>query len=624
VLAVCVLLITMVFVVFGQTLHHEFVNYDDGQYFYSNSRVQTGLTWRGAQWALTTGYADNWFPLTWLSFMLDAELFGTGPVGPHLTNVLLHAANAVLLFLLLRRLTGAHWRSAFVAVVFAVHPLRVESVAWLVERKDVLSGLFFMLALLAYARYTKRVRESYSRNMLSYGLALLLFSFGLMSKPTVVTLPFVMLLLDWWPLGRLKSSTVLRLSLEKLPFLILSATSSVITFVVQQGPRSQMQTLPLASRIGNAAISYIVYLQQMFYPVGLAVIYPHPGTNLPVGEIITAAVIFAGISSAFFALRQQRPYLLVGWMWYVGMLVPMVGLVQVGFQARADRYTYLPQIGLYLLITWAATDVTASWRNQRRLLVAVALPLIAALMTCAAIQTSYWRNSESLWRHTLSCTSGNYLAYNNLGTALAERGRFVEAVEQYQKALQIKSDYTSAHSNLGAALLALGRAPEAIEHFQEAIAISPDAHSNLGYALQQAGRIQEAIVQYQEALRIAPDNVDTHNNLGNALAQIGRMADAIDQYEQVLRLKPDYALAHNNLGVLFQRQGRLSEAIAHYDRALKIRPDYVDAHYNLGMAMESQGRVADAIEQYTLTLHFNPNHEGARRQLHALGALPLQ
>jgi tetratricopeptide (TPR) repeat protein len=618
VLVVCILLVLAVFLVFGQTLRHEFVNYDDDQYFYSNPQVRAGLTWRGVIWAFETPYADNWHPLTWLSLMLDAQLFGTGPVGPHLTNVLLHAANAVFLFVLLRRLTGAHWRSAFVAAVFAIHPLRVESVAWVAERKDVLSGLFFMLTLLMYTRYVETLRAKSPTSTIFYGWAVLCFAFGLVSKPMLVTLPFLMLLLDWWPLRRLESSTIARVSAEKLPFLILSAASCLTTFVVQQGARKPMEALPVTWRIGNAMVSYVYYLGQMFYPVGLAVSYPHPGRSLPRSEAGLALVLVVGIFAGVFACRRKQPYLLTGWLWYIGMLVPVIGLVQVGFQSHADRYTYLPQIGLYLLIAWAAGDMTAAWRDRRQILGATAFSAITVLAVCASVQASYWRSSESLWTHTLSCTHGNYLAHNSLGTALASRGRFAEAIDHYRKALQIKPDYTPAHCNLGTALLAQGRSAEAIEEFQTALKIDPEcaaAHNGLGGALAVRGQSAAAIRHYRKAIQTKPDYTEAYYNLAFLLAAQGLSAEAIQYYQQAIRLKPDDASAHYNVGVLLALQGRLQEAVEEYRKAIQIKPDYADAYGNLANVLVAQGRLDDAIKNYELTLVLAPNSAQAHYKL---------
>ena len=711
VLVVCILLAAAVFVVFGQTLRYGFVNFDDEDYFTSNPHVQTGLTWSNARWAFQIGYAANWHPLTWLSLMLDAQLFGTGPAGPHLTNVILHAANTVLLFLLLRRLmglrsnksivattpqvglrshksvgatatqAGALWPSAFVAALFGLHPLHVESVAWVSERKDVLSGLFFMLTLLMYARYAQkrpRVESRESRVQaapafdtrpwtLDYGLALLFFALGLMSKPMLVTLPFVLLLLDWWPLKRFEPSTlnsdqsragsqrqtISRLVLEKLPFFLLSAASCVITILAQQKARAIIPTeaLPLFNRIGNASISYVVYLGQMLYPVRLAIFYPHL-ENLPLWKIVLSLIFVAGITAGAFALRRGRPYLLVGWLWYLGTLVPVIGLLQVGGQARADRYTYLPLIGVFIVITWAAGDWLFFRRYRHRALGFASFIVMAALMVCASIQTSYWRNSESLWIHTLACTSRNYVAHSDLGSVLAKQGRVAEAIEQYQATLELKPDYVDAHNNLGILLAGQGKTAEAVKHYQRAIEIKPDfakAHNNWGNALAVKGQVNEALEHYQQALQLdpdfgeahndlgalllaqrrtaeamehfrkavelIPDNADVQNNLGTALADEGRTAEALKYFQKALELKPDSAKTHYNLASLFVARGQLDEAIKHYQRALELMPDFTRARYQFGLVLQSRGKFAASVAQFEKILELDPKHIATQNNL---------
>jgi Flp pilus assembly protein TadD len=564
---ICVLLVVAVFLVFGQTLRHDFINYDDEDYFYANPHVKAGLTWSGVTWAFRTGYAANWHPLTWLSLMCDAQLFGPGAAGPHLTNVLLHAANTVLLFLLLRRLTGAHWRSALVAALFALHPLHVESVAWVSERKDVLSGLFFLLTLLMYARYVERIPTPKAKGF--YGLALLFFALGLMSKPMLVTLPLVLLLLDWWPLNRFalttlnaQRQTISRLVLEKLPFLLLGVASAVVTVFAQREEVVAIGELPVLSRAGNAAVTYVTYLEQMVCPMRLAVFYPYSTNGMSVWKITLALVFLAGISAGVFALRRRCPCLLVGWLWYLGMLVPVIGFVQVGGQAHADRYTYLPLIGAFIMLTWAAADIFSYWRCPRQVPGVAAFIVMAALMVCASIQTSYWRNSESLWTHTLACTSDNYVAHNDLGSVLVMQGRVVEATGHYQTALQINPHYAEAHNGFGILLAKQGQSAEAIQHFQRALEIKPDfaaAHNSLGNVLADQGRYADAIKHYQRTIEIEPDYAEAHFNLGNVLAIEGRYAEAIKQFQLALQIKPDDVDAQNSLAAALALQGRMQK-----------------------------------------------------------------
>jgi len=617
VLTVCIFLAAMTWLVFGQTLRHEFVSFDDNLYVCENPAVTHGLNLKGVGWAFTHTVVANWHPLTMMTHMLDCRLYGLNAGGHHLTNVLLHTASVILLFLVLRRMTGALWRSALVAAVFAIHPLRVESVAWVAERKDVLSGLFFMLTLWAYVRYVGKSKAHSPKSKVFYGLVLLFFVLGLMSKPMVVTLPFVLLLLDYWPLNRFTPPPVpavtgkgdslknhflpWRLILEKIPLLALSGAACVATMMIQ---KDIIAPVPLALRIGNAAVSYVVYLRQMFCPAGLAVLYPYPQNSLPGWKIALAVVLLAAISAGVFLRRQRQPYLLMGWLWYLGMLIPVIGLVQVGGQAHADRYTYLPQIGLYLALIWAVGSLGAGWRHRRVVLGGLSTVILVALIFCARAQTSYWRNSEVLWTHTLACTSDNYIAHYNLGDALVKMGRRDEAIAQYQKTLQITPNYAEAHDNLGSVLLQKGRVDEAIAHYQTALRITPEnatAHNNLGNALRQKGRVDEAIAQCQVALQINPDYADAHDNLGNALFQKRRVAEAITHYQKALQINPDYAEAHNNLAWVLATAPQVSlrngdEAVKLAERANQLTGGKTPIIlHTLAAAYAEAGRFGDAI-----------------------------
>jgi protein O-mannosyl-transferase len=617
--AVCAVVVLMVFLIFGRTGKFGFSGFDDGSYFASNDHVKAGLTWAGAQWAFQTGYASNWHPLTWLSLMLDAQLFGTGAKGPHLTNVFLHAANAVLLFLWLRRLTGDLWRCAFVAAVFAIHPLRVESVAWVSERKDVLSGLFFMLTLMAYSVYVEQANAGNSKSRIYYLLAIFSLALGLMSKSMLVTTPFVLLLLDFWPLKRFSESMLKRLLWEKLPFFLLSAASCAMTLLAQGEAIKSMVVLPLALRIGNAPISYVTYLIQMFWPANLVVYYPYH-YDTPVWQMLGAAIILLVITLLAIVTVRRSPYFLTGWLWYLGMTVPAIGLVQVGGQAHADRYTYLPQIGLYLAIVWAAGDWSAAWRwrHGRRALAAAALAVIGALMLCSWNQTDFWRTDERLWKHTLDCTTGNYNAHNNLGYVLAGQGRNAEAIEQYEQALELYPDYAEAENNLGALLLNQGRMDEAAGHFQRAIEMNPtcaDVFNNLGLAFSKQGRASAAIECYQKAEALSPDGPEVYNNFGNLLATLGRNPEAVEQYKQALAIAPDNAKVHFNLANVLAAQGRVDEAIEHFQQALKQLPDSIHARYQLALLLQSRGDFAAAMEQLGKILQLDPKHVAAQNNL---------
>jgi len=560
-LLICLGLVAITWAVFGQTLAHDFVNFDDHVYVYENPLVVKGLTTEGIIGAFTHTHALNWHPLTTLSHMLDCELYGLNAGGHHLTNVILHTIAVLLLFLVLKQTTNALWQSAFVAALFAIHPLHVESVAWIAERKDVLSAVFFLLTLAAYGRYARMPSPA------RYLLVGLLFACGLMCKPMLVTLPFVLLLLDYWPLGRLEGhksemgSRVRRLITEKVPLFALSACSCIVTlFTQRQGP-NPIDQLPFLWRLNNSFVSYVTYIRQMLWPARLAVFYPHPNDRLPLGDVIVAISLIIGVSLLVIYLRRARPYLVTGWVWYVGMLVPVIGLVQVGEQAHADRYTYLPQIGLYIMVAWAVGDLLAESRSRaRRALIGVAAAItIVSLSVRAFGQTSYWKNSETLWNHTLAVTGENDVAHNNLGFLFLRKGELDKAISEFQAALDIRARATQTHYNLGAALIQnnLGNAfarkqlwDEAIGHLEEAVRLRPDyadGYFNLGSVLFQQGRIDEAVAQWQKVLAIRPTDAEAHRNIANALRKRGDVKGAIAEYEEALNITPEDSVALNNL-----------------------------------------------------------------------------
>jgi protein O-mannosyl-transferase len=543
--------------VFGQTLGHQFVNYDDQNYVYENPEIVSGITAHGFFAAFAHLHARNWHPLTTLSHMVDCQVFGLNPAGHHLINVLLHTAAVLLLFSTLRAMTGALWRSAFVAAVFAIHPLRVESVAWVAERKDVLSGVFFMLTLGAYVRYARGpTLKGYLAMILFFGLALL-------SKPMVVTLPLLLLLLDYWPLarfeylGRPNDTTVApanprfptgRLILEKTPLLLLSILSGIVTLIAQRQTVEYSQHLALAGRLGNALVSYAAYIGQMFWPARLAVFYPQTADRVAVSEVLLAASLVAGITVVAFALRKTRPYLVVGWCWYLVCLLPVIGIVQVGLQGRADRYTYLAQIGLYVAITWTVTGLWA-WTDQRRLLLPIAATfVVGALAWRAWIQTSSWRDTESLWNHAVAVTDDNDVAHNNVAGLLMRRGRLDDAIFHYEKALAIQDHNRETRYHLSAALL----------------------HNNLGNAFARKGLLDRAIEHYRKAAELRDDYTDAHANLAAMFAKKGQLEDAIVQYRKVLAVPPEEATAHLHLAGLLLRAGHANEAIAQSRRAVEM------------------------------------------------------
>ncbi len=633
-LLISLVLLVATLAAFGQVRNHAFLNFDDDVYVTANRHVQSGLTLESVTWAFTRMHAGFWHPLTWLSHMLDCQLYGLNPSGHHLTNLVFHIASTLLLFLILKRMTGALWRSGLVAALFALHPLRVESVAWVAERKDVLSTFFWMVTMGAYVRYVERPKLN------RYLLVLLFFALGLLSKPMLITLPFVLLLLDYWPLGRFqfgqpsghhRSNTVklkdsgdqrsfaLRLVLEKAPFFGLVAVSSFLTFLAQRsaGAVTSLQSLPLESRVANALVSYVSYIEKMIWPRHLAVFYPYQEV-LPIWKVVGSGLFLVCISILVIRVVRRHPFLVVGWLWYLGTLVPVIGLVQVGMQAMADRFTYIPLIGLFVMVAYGVPDLLAGWRHRRVVLSVSAGLLLSLLMIATKSQVKHWQDDTTLFKHSLDVTSNNYLCHTNLGVALARQGKIEEAVAHYVEALRIQPDFVEAHNNLGIALAGQGKIEEAIAHYVEALRIQPDfvgAHTNLGVALAGQGKIEEAIAHYVEALRIQPDYVEARNNLGVALAGQGKIQEAIAHYREALRIAPEFAKTHYNLGVALAGQGRIQEAIARYVEALRIQPDYVEAHNNLGVALAGQGRIQEAIAHFAEALRIQPDFVEAHNNL---------
>jgi protein O-mannosyl-transferase len=584
--------------IYAGVRNHDFVAWDDPEYVNENLHVTAGLTWEGARYAFTTGHMGNWHPLTWLSYMLGVQLFGPSAAPQLLINLLLHILNTLLLFGLLHKITGALGRSAFVAALFATHPLHVESVAWVSERKDVLSTLIGLLALWAYVEYTRlpgRIR---------YLAVLLLFALALMSKPMLVTLPLVMLLLDYWPLRRISLQAdaqdrpglapaqqrhiALQLVREKLPMLAVAMICGLITLVTQRsaGAVTGLTQLPLNLRVANALVSYTAYIGKMLWPANLSALYP-------LSPLLPVAVLGSGLALivvSLAAIREGRrhPYLLVGWMWYLVALAPVIGLIQVGSQSMADRYTYVPLIGLFIVLAWGIPDLIPRWRFREFMLPAAAGILVLGCAITARAQAEYWKDTMTLWAHALEVTSDNDIAHNLLGDALAKHGRAQEAVAHYSEALRIKPDNAEAHNGLGLALANQGRWSEALTNYSEAVRLKPafvDAHSNMGIALASQGRIEEAIGQYSEALRINPEFATGHNDLGVALANQGKTSEAVFQFSEVLRLRPDDPDAENNLGILLASQGMVDEAIAHFDAAVRLNPGFELARNNLKVAL---------------------------------------
>ena len=633
---VCVLLALVTFLVFSPALLSNFVNYDDPDYFTHNRHVRNGFSREKLVWAFTETFASNWHPLTWLSHMLDGQLFGENPTGPHAVNVFFHVANTLLVFLLLKSMTGAMWRSASVAALFALHPVHVESVAWIAERKDVLSTFFFLLTLAAYVRHSRSAIGNFkfeAGSRLSalgyYFLALFLFSLGLMSKPMLVTTPFVLLLLDYWPLNRFelktqsaRIKTLVALLLEKIPFLVLAGVSSVITLIAQRkgGAVTSVSVLSFNSRIENALVSYARYIGKAFWPVDLSVLYPCPQAGWRLPQVVLDVAILIALTIAVVWFARHRKYLLTGWLWFLGTLVPVIGLVQVGIQSMADRYTYIPLLGIFIAVTWFVTDTTQKLRTEKILPIAA----IFILATCASLtvrQISHWQSSETLFAHAIAVTENNYPAHNNLGHALLEKGNYAEAIPHFLAALRVNPDRVEVHNNLGSALASLGKNDEAIEHYKIALMNDPthaDAHNNLGIALAMEGKLSEAIEEFNAALTFKPDNANAHINLGNAYFAQRKFGDAFREYQTSLRIEPKDAQAHNNLGNVLLELDRHEEAVAHYRTSLEFQRQSPEPHFNLGRALLRLGRRDEAALHFTEALRLKPDHEKARRQLRAL------
>ena len=656
-ITLCLLLFVLVVWVFLPSLRNGFVNFDDPVYVTQNHHVRAGLTWSGLAWAFGRLHGEQtyWHPLTWVSHMLDCQLFGLKPWGHHLTNVVLHAVNTVLVFLVFRRMTGACGRCVVLAALFALHPLQVDTVAWVAERKNLLSAFFWLLTLWAYVRYAEYRMQNAECGMQNpassnaqhatrntqhasrftfhvsrfthhalpfYLLALLFFGLGLMCKPVLVTLPFVLLLLDYWPLQRLQLSTLTaqpsilrRLVGEKTPFFLLAAGSSLITILAHRelGSLDFTGRLTVGLRLETALVSYVRYLGKTIWPSRLAVFYPYP-TGWPVGKVVICGIVLLALCALALRAASSRPWLFLGWFWFLGVLVPFIGLVQAGAQAMADRFAYVPLIGLLLLLIWGAHELTQRWPYAGiiRLVAATAAGVLCLALTRQ--QIGRWRDGETLFRHAIMVTGDNYLAQNNLGSALLERGQVDEAIAHLREAIKADPAYATAHSNLGAALVKKGQAEEAIGCLREALRLNPklaEAHCNLGVALDRQGRPEEAVSQLNEAVKLAPEDAHPHYSLGAVLVKKGEAEGAIRQFQAALKLEPDYAEAHRDLGIVLGGQGRLDEAIGHLSKALTLTPGDAETHCGLGVTLGRQGRLDEAIGQFEEALKVNPNQAEA-------------
>jgi len=689
----CMVLAGVVVGLFWPLGHNPFINLDDPEYVTQNPHVLAGLSWANVAWAFTSGYAANWHPLTWLSHMLDIQLFGLDPGWHHVTNLAFHVANTLLLFLVLHRLTGAFWRSFCVAALFGWHPLHIESVAWIAERKDLLSGFFFLLTLWAYARYvecragsaecrlgtvgaasgaeTKSAngpafgRGSGGRVGVWYAAAMVLFALGLMSKPMLVTVPFLLLLVDYWPLARFelkdrKLKPYLPFLVEKIPFLVLAIGSSIVTFMVQDRGEAvgSVESLPLGPRVANALLSYTKYLAKTIWPVDLAVFYPHPFLHYPSSDplltwpIVLAALVLAALTISVLLRIRSEPFLATGWFWFIGMLVPVIGLVQVGSQGMADRYTYLPLIGLFICLIWQVADLLKGRRLAVPILATSAGVVLVATAGMTWRQVGYWRDDVALFSRALEVTSDNAQAHFNLATALGRQGRYDEAIAHLRSAIKITPAYTSAHYNLGMALMSQGNLEEAAQAYETALRLRPDylaAHQNLGVVLLALGKSEAAREQFLEAVRLDPASAVTRCNLGLALTAEGKPADAARQFTEALRLQPGYLDALDGLGRAFAMQrkwdqaetqfrdllrlcptnaeiqvalgttlveaGRTNEAVRCFDEAVRLVPDLPRQFLKSGKTLLSQGQVPAAQARLTVATRLQPDNPDAQEQL---------
>jgi protein O-mannosyl-transferase len=647
-------------VVYAPATRFQFTTYDDPDFVTANPIVQAGLTVNGFKWAWHSEVARNWHPITMLTHMLDCQLFGVKPAWPHFVNILLHAANAVLLFHLLKRMTGTIWRSAVVAALFAFHPLHVESVAWVAERKDVLSTLFWFLTTWAYVRYTDAAKPRTS-NLRFYALALVLFAIGLMCKPMLVTVPFALLLLDYWPLGRMKRVSLTRLVAEKIPFMAMSAVLCIVTYSIQQhgGSVLDVNNLPMSFRIGNALISYWRYIGKMIWPVNLAALYLRSG-DWPAWEIALAGAGLAAVSVIAVWQRRRRPWLPVGWFWYVGTLVPVIGIVQAGMQTMADRYTYVPLVGIFVILAWGGWEL-ANFLRAPTLAPWLAAASLGACAVATARQLPYWKDSESLYTRMINATPNNYMAHYNLGNYFSHQGKIGEAVTNFEAALQEEPNYADAHNNLGGILLDQKRYDEALSHYraavrtnpeymhffnlanaladaasarhdasefaqaeaayQEALRLNPnssDAHHNLGMTWQFQGSNDQAIAEFAEAARLDANRLDSWSRLAICCAEQNRMAEAEAAFRQIIRLRPQDSGAYGNLGNALAAQNKFDEAVPSYLTALKLNPNDYQTEFNLGLTFLRQGKSADAGNHFRQALRINPNYGEAQRALSQL------
>ena len=611
------LFVVAIVVVYGQTLGFQFIQFDDDLYVTENRFVKTGLSSDNLIWAFN--FQDKkrnyWQPLTWMSHMLDVDLYGMRPGWHHLTNVLFHLANTLLLFFILHRMTGALWRSSAVAILFALHPINAESVAWVAERKNVLSTFFWMLTLLTYIYYTEYP------NFRRYLVVVCVFCLGLLAKPMLVTLPFVLLLLDYWPLNRIglrqpassHQRPAMGVIMEKVPLLGLSLLSIYVSSASVKGAGNvvTLHSRPLMLRISNATVSYVEYIAKTIWPQNLAVFYPYP-VKIPLWQFTAALTVLIVITLAVFRERKSRPYLAIGWLWYLGTFMPVTGLVQVGlWPALANRWAYIPLIGIFVMLAWGVTDLWKQWRLSPSALTAAFTAVISAGLVVAWIQVGYWKDSFTLFQHALNVTPNNYVAHNILGKELKNRDEVDQAITHFRKAITIKPSYALPYFNLANALELQGQSAQAVKYYKQAIRLLPDfasAHNNLGVLLEQQGRFDEAVDHLKAVLALEDDEAGVHLNIGNVLVKQRKYDAALEHYNRALAMDPGNADVYYNLGIAYNRQGKPEEAIRQFSLALKNHPELTEAHYNLANVLVKIGRLDEAAGHYRKALVQKPDY----------------
>ncbi len=588
ILIVSIILILATLAVFWQVKHFGFVNIDDDIYVTANNHIQSGITLDGIRWAFGTTYAEFWHPLTWLSLMFDYQLYGLNPGGYHLTNLILHIFSTLLLFWLFHRMTGAVWKSAFVAAFFALHPLHVESVAWISERKDVLSAFFWMLTLCLYVYYTEKPVIK------RYLLVVVSFVCALMSKPMVVTLPVIMMLLDYWPLNRFelkKDNPVLWQAKEKLPFFLLSAVFSIITIYAQHKQTAKFFYFPLSSRLANAPVSFVTYLEKTFWPHDLAAFYPL-SDQIATWQVLATIIMIIVVCAAIIIMIKSRPYLFVGWLWYAITLLPVIGIIRVGDFAMADRYTYLPLIGIGIILGWCIPHLFLHADIYKKILLPAGIATLIILAALSWEQCGYWKNGIELFSHALKVTRNNYLAYNNLGNVLLDEGKIKEAIDQYNNALQIIPSYVLSYNNRGTAYAKLGQYQLAMNDCNEAIRLKPDdflGYFNRGNIYKKIGQYQRAIEDFNKAILLKPDDSSVYFNRGNTYINLGQYKTAIEDFNKAIRLAPASFDIYNNRAFIYIKLGWYQQALEDYSKAILLKPDYTDAYSNRAFLYFSRG-----------------------------------